>query len=180
MTAETFDSFWTWRAEDLRRHLGDLKVNAYEGAHDRGDRNRVFHRAFDLLTPVAHAVLADFNAHVLAGTGEITTQPLHERDGIGLYGAWECTWPEQRQARNRFDDTSIPNLQLQVFFPGDFTHGHLMISRPSYQNDPVSCWFMQVLDENDATRQRHALEAICETQVHEMIFLSNWRIIPPS
>jgi hypothetical protein len=37
---------------------------------------------------------------------------------------------------------------------------------------------MQVVDETDAKRQRHALEAICETQVHEMIFTANWRIIP--
>jgi hypothetical protein len=37
---------------------------------------------------------------------------------------------------------------------------------------------MQVTDEVDALRQRHALESICETQIHEMIFTANWRIIP--
>jgi hypothetical protein len=53
-----------------------------------------------------------------------------------------------------------------------------MIGRPFYEDQPVSCWFMQVIDEADAERQRHALEAICETQIHEMIFTANWRIIP--
>jgi len=101
-------------------------------------------------------------------------------DGRGdrVFGTWECTWPEQQQARSRFDDSPIPPLQLQAFFPSDFTHGHLMIGRPFYQDEPVSCRFMQVTDSEDAWRQRHCLESICETQVHEMIFTSNWRIIP--
>lgn len=171
-------SFWSWRWEDLRRHLTDLEVDSYEGAHDRGSRNDVFGRAFELLTPVAVSVLEDFNTHVLQGTGEISVHPLASREGLGLYGTWECSWPEQREARSRFDGTPIPPLQLQAFFPGEFTHGHLMIGRPFYEDQPVSCWFMQVVDERDAARQRHALEAICETQVHEMIFTANWRIIP--
>ncbi|MBU6245254.1 MAG: hypothetical protein KGP12_08575 [Actinomycetales bacterium] len=171
-------SFWSWRRQDLRRHLADLEQNAYEGAQERADRNAVFARAFELLTPVALAVLDDFNTQVLAGTGTISTRPLAPREGLGLYGTWECTWPEQQQARSRFDDTPIPALQLQAFFPGDFTHGHLMIGRPFYQDHPVSCWLMQVTDETDAWRQRHALESMCETQVHEMIFTANWRIIP--
>lgn len=171
-------SFWSWRRQDLRRHLADLEQNAYEGAQERADRNAVFATAFDLLTPVALAVLDDFNAHVLGGTGTISTIPLAPREGLGLYGTWECSWPEQQQARSRFDDTPIPPLQLQAFFPGDFTHGHLMIGRPFYQDDPVSCWLMQVTDETDAWRQRHALESMCETQVHELIFTANWRIIP--
>ena len=53
-----------------------------------------------------------------------------------------------------------------------------MIGRPFYEDQPVSCWLMQVTDEGDALRQRHALESICETQIHEMIFTANWRIIP--
>lgn len=171
-------SFWSWRSQDLRRHLADLEADSYEGAHERHDRNEVFGSAFDLLTPVAVAVLDDLNVHVLAGTGAISTRPLQPREGLGLYGTWECTWPEQRAAVSRFDGTPIPPLQLQAFFPGDFTHGHLMIGRPFYEDAPVSCWFMQVVDEDDAWRQRHALESMCETQVHEMIFTSNWRIIP--
>ena len=172
-------TFWSWRREDLRRHLVDLERNAYEGAEKREDRNAVFMHAFELLTPVALAVLEDFNTQVLAGTGELSTHGLAPREGLGLFGTWECTWPEQQQARSRFDGSSIPPLQLQVFFPGDFTHGHLMIGRPFIEDQPVSCWFMQVTSAADAQRQRHALESICETQVHEMIFVSNWRIIPP-
>ncbi len=171
-------SFWSWRSEDLRRHLFDLESDAFEGARERGDRNDVFARAFELLTPVATSVLEDFNMHVLAGKGQISTHFPRERDGLGLFGTWECTWPEQREARSRFDGSPIPPLELQAFFPGDFTHGHLMIGRPFHEDHPVSCWFMQVIDEHDAARQRHALEAICETQVHEMIFTANWRIIP--
>jgi len=178
MTDAGTASFWSWRSEDLRRHLADLQRNAYEGAEEREDRNDVFRRAFDLLTPVAIDVLADFNAHVLNGSGDISTHALRPRDGLGLYGTWECSWPEQREARSRFDGTPIPPLQLQAFFPGDFTHGHLMIGRPFYVDQPVSSWFMQVVTDEDARRQRHALESICETQVHEMVFTSNWRIIP--
>ena len=178
MTDDVDPSFWSWRSFDLRRHLEDLELDAYEGAKDREDRNAVFARAFELLTPVALAVLQDFNLHVLADAGEISVHQLSHREGLGLFGTWECTWPEQRQARSRFDDSPIPPLQLQVFFPGNFTHGHLMIGRPFYEDQPVSCWLMQVTDEGDALRQRHALESICETQIHEMIFTANWRIIP--
>ena len=178
MQEGTSNSFWSWRGEDLRRHLHDLEINGYEGATERADRNDVFTRAFDLLTPVAIEVLEDFNSQVLNGTGEVNARPLHPREALGLYGTWECSWPEQREARSRFDGTPIPPLQLQAFFPGDFTHGHLMIGRPFYEDQPVSCWLMQVVDENDAGRQRHALESMCETQVHEMIFTANWRIIP--
>jgi hypothetical protein len=176
--AQHSESFWSWRQEDLRRHLADLEHNSYEGASERADRNTVFTRAFELLTPVALAVLADFNDHVLSGSGALSTHTLKHRGGLGLFGTWDCTWPEQQQARSRFDDSPIPPLQLQAFFPSDFTHGHLMIGRPFYQDEPVSCWFMQVTDSEDAWRQRHCLESICETQVHEMIFTSNWRIIP--
>ncbi|MSW82327.1 MAG: hypothetical protein F2840_14410 [Actinobacteria bacterium] len=179
MADDADPSFWSWRSVDLRRHLEDLEFDAYEGAKAREDRNAVFASAFELLTPVALEVLQDFNLHVLAGVGDITVQPLSHREGLGLFGTWECSWPEQRGARSRFDDSLIPPLQLQVFFPGNFTHGHLMIGRPFYEDQPVSCWLMQVTDESDAWRQRHALESICETQVHEMIFTANWRIIPP-
>jgi hypothetical protein len=177
-TATKDGTFWSWRREDLYRHLSDLEHNAYEGAQERSDRNAVFLRAFELLTPVALDVLQDFNDYVLDGSGVIRTRDLAPREGLGLFGAWECTWPEQQQARSRFDGSPIPPLQLQAFFPGDFTHGHLMIGRPFYQDEPVSCWLMQVTSEADALRQRHALESMCETQVHEMIFVSNWRIIP--
>jgi len=176
--SESSASFWSWRQQDLRRHLADLEQNAYEGAQDRSDRNAVFARAFDLLTPVALDVLADFNDEVLNGTGTLATRPLAPREGLGLYGAWECSWPEQRDARSRFDGSPIPPLQLQAFFPSDFTHGHLMIGRPFAEDHPVTCWLMQVTDEADAWRQRHALESMSETQVHELIFTANWRIIP--
>ena len=172
-------SFWSWRRDDFRRHLSDLEHNSYEGAKEREDRNSVFTRAFELLTPVAVGVLDDFNRHLLGGCGEVTTQKLTPREGLGLFGTWECTWPQQREARSRFDDSLIPPLQLQAFFPVDFTHGHLMIGRPFYEDHPASCWLMQVVNESDALRQQHALESMCETQVHEMIFTANWRIIPP-
>ena len=179
MADDADPSFWSWRSVDLRRHLEDLEFDAYEGAKDREDRNAVFASAFELLTPVALEVLQDFNLHVLAGVGDLTVHHLSHREGLGLFGTWECSWPEQRGARSRFDDSAIPPLQLQVFFPGNFTHGHLMIGRPFYEDQPVSCWLMQVTDEGDASRQRHALESICETQIHELIFTANWRIIPP-
>ena len=178
MADDADPSFWSWRSVDLRRHLEDLEFDAYEGAKDREDRNAVFAKAFELLTPIALEVLQDFNLHVLAGVGDISVHQLSHREGLGLFGTWECTWPEQREARSRFDDSAIPPLQLQVFFPGNFTHGHLMIGRPFYEDQPVSCWLMQVTDEGDALRQRHALESICETQIHELIFTANWRIIP--
>jgi len=87
------ETFWSWRWEDLRRHLADLEIDGYEGAHDRGDRNAVFGKAFDLLTPVALDVLEDFNTHVLLGTGDISIHPIAPREGLGLYGTWECSWP---------------------------------------------------------------------------------------
>ncbi len=172
------ETFWTWRRQDLIRHLSDLEFDSYEGKRERADRNTVFLNAFKVTTPIAVAVLEDFNLNILGGSGEIHTVTPTVRPELGYYGRWEITWPEQRAALSRFDGSAIPPLQLQAFFPDHFTHGHLMIGRPYDANNPVSTWFFQVTDHDDALRQRPILEVMCETQVHEMIFTSNWRIIP--
>jgi hypothetical protein len=172
------DTYWGVRAADLQRHLADLRVNGYEGAQSRDERVAVFRRAFSLLTPTALDVLGDFNRHILDGTGVCAAVAVQEHESLGFVGRWTCSWPEQREATNRFTGGSIEPLTINAAFPADFTHGHLCVLRFESPDAQVTSWPLQVASELDAARQRPVLEVMCETELHQLIFLSNWRLLP--
>src|SRR5437763_10539211 len=82
------DSIWARRVEDYRRHVVDLQNKYYEGAVSRADREVLFGKAFDLVTPVARRVLDDINVHFLKGTGNVDVRrPGPDGEG-GLVGSW--------------------------------------------------------------------------------------------
>ncbi len=59
------------RADDLLRHLKDLRTGTYEGVQSRRAKEEHYRKGIELLTPVAVAVLEEANALFLQGTGEI-------------------------------------------------------------------------------------------------------------
>jgi hypothetical protein len=167
------------RQADWRRHVDDLVVQRYEGADERGERDRVFREAFDLCTPVALRVLARIDALLLGGTSSFATvEP--ETDGAGgLLGGWEMSWPLLEQSRNRFTGGPVPPARITATYPDGFTHGHLALYDIGEPRRCVAAWPLQVTTPEDAERQEPILWAIAEAEVHERTFVAdlNWRLL---
>ena len=161
------------RAQDCLRHLRDLRTNTYEGASERADREAVFKRAVELLSPVVLRVLEATNATFLAWTGEVQYDPPGPDGARGLRAFWSLSWPEQREARLRMAQGRVSPIQVIAKIGAENTHGHLSGVR-------AGDWPLQVTTPEDAQRQELIVMAIVEAELHERIFESdlNWRIVP--
>ena len=162
------------RSADFRRHLSDLEADAYEGATDRSAREAIFHRAVELVTPVVEGVLGEFSDLFLGGTG---TLEFAESDVDGLEAVWSLSWPAQRQATRRAGVPGPPQvgpIKVRAIFPPGWTHGHLA-------GEHVGHWPLQVITQADAERQRGAIWAIAEAELHEWIFSTAlpWESLEP-
>jgi hypothetical protein len=148
----------------LRRHSEDLRDRTHGGVVTRGDKEQLFEHALELLDPVARQALAEADEHLLEGTGEILDSGVH-RDGDGtLSRTWSLTWPEQR-------DRGISPVELITWFGGAFHHPHL-------RGATVRDWAFNVYAESDARDLLPVLRAVVAADVHNLIFLADWRIIP--
>lgn len=176
---------WKQRIEDYRRHVRDLQSQSYEGASDRNQREAVFLKAFDLLTPVARRVLEDINIYFLRGTGEFGVQsPSPDGEG-GLIGSWSLTWPLLRRGVNRFNGNPLEPLRLTAIFPlkptgaMQWTHPHLALRRPGVIDGLALAFPLQVVSPEDADRQEPILRVLAEGELHQRTFEDdlNWRIL---
>jgi predicted MFS family arabinose efflux permease len=160
------------RAEDLFRHLDDLRTDSYEGSGPRAERIERFHRAVDLLDPVVRRVLQEADTTFLAGSGELARHgPAVEQDG-GWTARWELSWPEQRAATPiRGGVDRVGPVQVVAWFAATFTHPHLAGSSAGH-------WPLQVTGEADAERQEPIVRAIVEAELHQRVFEGGWRILP--
>jgi hypothetical protein len=61
----------TVRADDLLRHLQDLRSGTYEEAVSRGAKEVVYRRGINLLRPVALEILEEANTLFSNGTGNV-------------------------------------------------------------------------------------------------------------
>ncbi|MDE3180374.1 MAG: hypothetical protein KGM47_12035 [Acidobacteriota bacterium] len=182
----THESVWKRRIEDYRRHIQDLQSQSYEGASERNQREAVFRKAFDLLTPVARRVLDDINIYFLKGTGEFGVQPPRADGEGGLIGSWSLTWPLLRQAVNRFNGNPLEPLRLTAIFPlkptgaMQWTHPHLALRRPEVIDGLALAFPLQVTSPEDADRQEPILRVLAEGELHQRTFEAdlNWRILP--
>lgn len=177
MTAVTDREFWRSRVQDMKRHLADLEHDYYEEAKPRSERDEVFRRAFDLLTPVAERVLGDMNDWLLDGHGTVATQPVHHDGDNGLEGSWTLSWPRLEQAKSVYTDAGLPPVTIAAVYPGHWTHGHLARIHTGLPAE-VTAWPMQVRTEEDAERQEPVLRMIAEAELHERIYQTNgdWRL----
>lgn len=159
------------RAEDLRRHLQDLRTDTYEGRGPREERIEVFRRAVELADPVVRRALEDANAEFLDGTGTVQHRPVEVTAGGDAEGRWELSWPEQRGAENIREAGGVAPVQVLAWFAAGFTHPHLRGSR-------AGDWPFQVLDERDAERLEPVVRAIVEVELHQRVFEGTWGILP--
>ncbi len=157
------------RAEDIFRHLEDLRTGTYEGAAGWEERVARFRRGIELLDPAVRRVLDETNTTFLDGTGSINHRSGEDRDG-GVWAHWELSWPEQRATRTR-DGGRVPPVQVIATFLRATTHPHL-------SGSGGAMWPCQVTDADDAQRQESILRAIVEAELHQRIFQGTWRVVP--
>ena len=164
----------TVRADDLLRHLQDLRSGTYEGAMSRGAKEVVYHQGINLLRSVAVEILEEANTLFLNGTGNVQMIGPEEDGSGGLVTRFELSWPEQRAARVMRG----PNGPLQpVCIVVNYSHGFL---HPHLSGSTTGFWPFQVTSAADAGRQKGVLAAIVELELHQRIYETDWRILPVS
>lgn len=149
----------------LLRHFTDLRDGVHgDGAVTRNEKEALFAAAVDFLDAHARQTLTEINDSLLLQTGAITSTGL-SRSPIGdVTATWSLSWPEQTQRH-------IPPMSLQAFFGHEFHHPHL-------RGATVENWPLNVFSEADAAAELPTLRAIAAADLHNLVFLSDYRIIP--
>jgi hypothetical protein len=147
----------------LMRHFEDLRDGTHGGSASRKDKEAHFERAVQLLAPIAREVLTEMNTSLLLDTGQLTETGLLRTPDGGLSASWILSWPEQRTA-------GLPPLALQAYFGGGFHHPHL-------RGTTVQDWPLNVFSEGDAAAQRSILQAIASSDLHNLVYRADYRIV---
>src|SRR5258705_9794835 len=148
----------------LIRHFEDLRDGTHGGSASRRDKEAHFEKAVQLLAPVARQVLTEVNASLLLDTGQFTETGLQRTADGGLTASWALSWPEQREA-------GLQPMVLQAYFGRGFHHPHL-------RGTTVHDWPLNVFSEEDAAAQLSILRAIASGDLHNLVYLSDYRIVP--
>lgn len=149
----------------LLRHFVDLRDGTHgETAVTREEKEVLFAEAVNYLAPYALQVLKEMNNSLLLGTGTVMASGLIRSSEGDVDATWSLTWREQTQRR-------IPPVTLQAFFGRGFHHPHL-------RGATVGTWPLNVFSEDDATEELPTLRAIAIADLHNLVFQSDYRIIP--
>jgi hypothetical protein len=145
-------------------HFEDLRDGTHGGSASRKDKEAHFEKAVQLLAPIARQVLNEMNINLLRDTGQLTESGLRRTPDGGLKASWALSWPEQQAA-------GIEPIVLQAHFGGGFHHPHL-------RGTTVHDWPLNVFCEEDAAAQLSILRAIASSDLHNLVYLSDYRIVP--
>jgi hypothetical protein len=148
----------------LFRHFEDLRDGTHGGSTSRKDKEAHFQKAVQLLAPVARQVLTEMNTSLLLGTGQLTETGLQRKADGGLNASWALSWPEQRAA-------GVQPIVLQAYFGAGFHHPHL-------RGTTVQDWPLNVFSDEDAAAQLSILRAIASSDLHNLVYRADYRIIP--
>src|SRR5436309_11409645 len=148
----------------LIRHFEDLRDGTHGGSTSRKQKEAHFEKAVQLLAPIARQVLSEMNTSLLLDTGQLTETGLRRTADGGLNASWALSWPEQQAA-------GIEPIVLQAYFGGGFHHPHL-------RGTTVHDWPLNVFSEEDAAAQLSILRAIASSDLHNLVYLSDYRIVP--
>jgi hypothetical protein len=149
---------------ELRRHFADLRDGNHGDATSRRDKEQLFTEAVSLLDPYARQALNEINAHLLLGTGEVTATGLRSLAGGGVHSVWTLSWPEQRA-------TGINPIVIDAFYGSGFHHPHL-------RGGTVGDWPLNVFTQEQAAEELPTLRAIAAADLHNLVFQSDYRIVP--
>jgi hypothetical protein len=148
----------------LIRHFEDLRDGTHGGSASRKDKEAHFEKEVQLLAPIARQVLTEINSSLLLDTGQLSETGLQRTADGGLNASWVLSWPEQRAAR-------VQPIVLQAYFGGGFHHPHL-------RGTTVQDWPLNVFSEEDAAAQRSVLRAIASSDLHNLVYRADYRIVP--
>ena len=148
---------------ELLRHFADLRDRTHGGVSSRPDKERLFSAAVELLDPVARQPLAELNAGLLLGTGEIGATGYRPATD-GTEALWTLSWPEQRA-------TGIEPVTIRAFYGLTFSHPHLA-------GATTGAWPLNVFTEQQAAATLPTLRAIAAADLHNLVFQRDYRIIP--
>ena len=148
----------------LIRHFEDLRDGTHGGSASRTDKEAHFEKAVQLLAPIARHVLTEVNTNLLLDTGQLTETGLRRTADGGLNASWALSWPEQRTA-------GVQPIVLQAYFGGGFYHPHL-------RGTTVHDWPLNVFSDEDAAAQLSILRAIASSDLHNLVYSSDYRIVP--
>lgn len=151
----------------LRRHFTDLRDHTPRPSAARAarqDKDLSFLRAVPLLDRYARLTLEELDTHLLLGTGLVTATGVRRTLERGLDALWELSWPAQRVA-------GVNPVRLHAFHGAGF---HL----PHLQGGTVGQWPLAVATDDDAAAQLPTLRAIAAADLHNLVFQSDYRIIP--
>jgi len=118
----------------------------------------------ELLAPIARQVLTEMNTSLLLNTGQITETGLRRTADGGLNASWTLSWPEQRAA-------GVEPIVLQAYYGAGFHHPHL-------RGTTVGDWPLNVFSDEDAAAQLSILRAIASSDLHNLVFRADYRIVP--
>ena len=148
----------------LVRHFEDLRDGTHGGSASRKDKEAHFEKAVQLLAPIARQVLTEMNTSLLLDTGQLTETGLRRTADRGLSASWALSWPEQRAA-------GVEPIVLQAYFGGGFHHPHL-------RGTTVRDWPLNVFSDEDAASQLSILRAIASSDLHNLVYRADYRIVP--
>ena len=149
----------------LLRHFADLRDGTHgDGATSRSDKEQLFAAAVGYLDPFSRQTLAEMNETLLLGSGTITSTGIIRSPNGDSSAIWTLGWPEQEQA-------GIPPITLEAFFGHGFHHPHL-------RGGTVGVWPLNVFNAADAAAELPTLRAIASADLHNLVFRSNYRIVP--
>ncbi len=148
----------------LRRHFADLRDNSHGEAAGRPAKEAVFTTAVPLLRPYAVQALEEINQGLLLGEGTLNDSGLQRMDDGGLSAVWSLAWPAQASAK-------IPPIALIADYGANFHHPHL-------RGGTLGEWPLNVFTEDQARAELSVLRAIAEAELHNLVFLADYRIVP--
>ena len=148
----------------LIRHFDDLRDGVHGNAVSRRDKEARFADEVELLAPVARQALSEVNSYLLLDSGTVSETGLQPSVDGGMTATWELSWPEQRQVQ-------VAPIILLAYFGAGFHHPHL-------RGGTVGDWPLNVFTSQDATDQLPILRAIATSDLHNLVFQSDYQIIP--
>jgi hypothetical protein len=148
----------------LIRHFSDLRDGVHGDAVSRRDKEALFANEVDLLSPLARQTLSELNVYLLLDSGAVNETGLQRSADGGLSATWEISWPEQREA-------GVSPVKLHAYFGAGFHHPHM-------RGGTVGDWPLNVFDVMDASDQLPILRAIATSDLHNLVFQADYRIIP--
>jgi hypothetical protein len=148
----------------LIRHFSDLRDRTHGGSASREDKEAHFAHAVELLAPVARQALEEINTHLLLDTGRVIATGLQREADGSLSASWDLAWPEQLAA-------GVAPVTLLAYYGVGFHHPHL-------RGATVRYWPLNVFTLQDAADQLPILRAIATSDLHNLVFQADYRIIP--